>query len=64
MSSCGCAVPPCPGRQNLLIAGALDIGLVVPGGMVVNGLLGSLWSEFRSAPLFSEDRVDEPWFYF
>jgi hypothetical protein len=51
-------------RQNLLIAGAFALGLVVLTGMVASGLLGALWSDFRSAQLFNEDRADEPWFYF
>ena len=50
-------------HKRILLVGTLVGGLVVVAGLAASGLLGELWSRYRAAPLFIDDRVEKFWYY-
>jgi hypothetical protein len=55
------AVPPRRKRAGLAAVAAL--GLVLVAGAWASGLLGELWREYRSTPIFNQANRNEFWFY-
>jgi hypothetical protein len=55
------AVPP---RRKLLAVGALGVlALAAVGALAATGMLGDLWRQYRSTPLFNQGSSDEFWYY-
>jgi hypothetical protein len=55
------AVPP--GRKRATLAAAAALGVLALAGAWASGILGELWREYRSTPLFNQQNQNEFWFY-
>jgi hypothetical protein len=53
-----------PRRRKLLVAGGLGLlALAVLAAAAASGVLGDLWRQYRSTPLFNERASDRFWYY-
>jgi hypothetical protein len=52
--------PALPQRRKLALAGALaGLALLGLGALLAIGTLGTLWSQYRSTPLFNQSTEDQ-----